>query len=98
MIIVAEVRTRVMRGQVRTGALRFRGGRVMTSGSTGSTPRDWAGGPSIMMSVQKFVSEETEGKERGDVLIHKICIAFKGFLNPRHVQKKTKLSAAALVL
>jgi hypothetical protein len=47
----AEVRTRVMRGQVRTGALRFRGGRVMTSRSTGSTPRDWAGGPSIMMSI-----------------------------------------------
>ena len=31
------------------------------SGSTGSTPNDWAGGPSIM------------------ILIHKICIAFKGF-------------------
>lgn len=36
----AEVKTRVMRGQVRTGALRLRGGRVITSGSTGSTPRD----------------------------------------------------------
>jgi hypothetical protein len=51
IIMEAEVRTRVMRGQVRTGALRFRGGRVITSGSTGSTPRDCAGGPSMMMSV-----------------------------------------------
>jgi hypothetical protein len=63
MIIEAEVKTRVMRGHVRTGALRFRGGRVMTSGSTGSTPRDWAGGPSIIMSVKICCQQRTEAEK-----------------------------------
>ena len=40
-----------MRGLVRIWALRERGGRVITAGSTGSTPRDCAGGPSIKMSM-----------------------------------------------
>ena len=50
MIMVAEVRTRWMRGRVSTRAFFERGGRDITAGSTGSTPRDWAGGPSIRMS------------------------------------------------
>lgn len=54
--MVAEVRTRRRRARVRTGALRGRGGRDITSGSTGSTPRDWAGGPSIIMSVVKSLA------------------------------------------
>jgi hypothetical protein len=33
-----------------------RGGRVMTLGSTGSTPNDCAGGPSMRMSVGGGVS------------------------------------------
>lgn len=53
MMMAADVMTRVINGQVRTGALRFRGGRIMTSGSTGSTPRDCAGGPSMMISVAR---------------------------------------------
>lgn len=40
MIRVAEVRTRRMRGLVRTLADLDRGGRFMMRGSTGSTPRD----------------------------------------------------------
>ena len=40
-----------MRGRVRTRAFFARGGRDMTEGSTGSTPRDCAGGPSIRISI-----------------------------------------------
>ena len=36
---------------MRTGSDRFRGILVITSGSTGSTPRDWAGGPSMIISI-----------------------------------------------
>lgn len=50
MMMKAEVRTRWIKGRVRTRAFLARGGQVMTAGSTGSTPRDWAGGPSISMS------------------------------------------------
>lgn len=50
MMMEAEVRTRWMRARVRTRAVRERGGRDMMAGSTGSTPRDWAGGPSMRMS------------------------------------------------
>ena len=50
MMMEAEVRTRVRSGRVRTRADLERGGRVITAGSTGSTPRDWAGGPSMRMS------------------------------------------------
>jgi hypothetical protein len=50
MIMVAEVRTRWRRVRVRTRAFLGRGGRDMMEGSTGSTPRDWAGGPSMRMS------------------------------------------------
>ena len=32
------------------------------------------------------------------LLIHKICIALSGFLNPKNVLKSTKLNAATLVL
>ena len=42
--------TRLRRGGVMARAVLERGGRVMTAGSTGSTPRDWAGGPSMRMS------------------------------------------------
>lgn len=49
--MVAEVSTRRMSGRVRTRAVRERGGRVMTAGSTGSTPRDCAGGPSMRISA-----------------------------------------------
>jgi len=50
MMMVADWRTRWMSGRVRTRAWRGRGGSAMTAGSTGSTPRDCAGGPSIRMS------------------------------------------------
>lgn len=65
--MVAEVRTRWIRARVRTRAFFGRGGRDMTAGSTGSTPRDWAGGPSIRISVDCFsvFGEEREGKGRG---------------------------------
>lgn len=48
--IDADVRTRLIRAFVNTGAFRLRGGRLITSGSTGSTPRDCAGGPSMIIS------------------------------------------------
>ncbi len=51
MMIEADVRTRCMTRRVRTRAFLERGGRDIMEGSTGSTPRDWAGGPSIRMSV-----------------------------------------------
>lgn len=51
----------------------------MTAGSTGSTPNDCAGGPSIR------------------ILIHKICIAFKGFGRPKVVDKATNDRAATEV-
>ena len=35
-------------------ASRWRGGRDMTAGSTGSTPSDWAGGPSMRMFIQRI--------------------------------------------
>lgn len=50
MITEAWVITRLRRAGVMARAWRERGGRDMTAGSTGSTPRDWAGGPSIRMS------------------------------------------------
>jgi len=59
-----------MRGRVRTRALRARGGRVITAGSTGSTPRDWAGGPSMRMSMKSMldVLEEYDMANRNDQL------------------------------
>lgn len=51
MMIDADVRTRWIRRRVRTRAVLERGGRDIMEGSTGSTPRDWAGGPSMRMSV-----------------------------------------------
>jgi hypothetical protein len=50
MMMVAEVSTRWINGRVRTRADLVRGGRFIIDGSTGSTPRDWAGGPSIRIS------------------------------------------------
>ena len=35
-------------------ASRFRGGLLMTAGSTGSTPRDCAGGPSIRILIHNI--------------------------------------------
>ena len=51
MIKEAEVRTRRISGFVRTRAFLERGGSVIMRGSTGSTPRDCAGGPSINIST-----------------------------------------------
>ena len=59
--MVAEVRTRWIKGRVRTRAFLERGGRVMTAGSTGSTPRDWAGGPSIRMSATGIKNQPVVG-------------------------------------
>ena len=57
MMILAEVRTRWMRARVRTRAFLDLGGRFIMEGSTGSTPRDWAGGPSMRMSGGVFLVE-----------------------------------------
>jgi len=65
---------------VNIGASRCRGGRSMTAGSTGSTPSDCAGGPSIK------------------ILIHRICIAFRGFGNPSVVEMAMNDNAATDVL
>ena len=62
MIMLAEVRTRWIRARVRTRAPRGRGGRDMTAGSTGSTPRDCAGGPSIRIS-RKCISGGQTGTD-----------------------------------
>ena len=43
-----------MTSGVRMRASRWRGGRDITAGSTGSTPRDWAGGPSMRMLIQRI--------------------------------------------
>ena len=64
IIMVAEVRTRWIRGRVRTRAFFDRGGRVITAGSTGSTPSDWAGGPSIRISESGLVSGDGGGRRR----------------------------------
>jgi len=58
-----------MRGLVRIWALRERGGRVMTAGSTGSTPRDCAGGPSIKMSrgANRSGNEDSETQKHGEL-------------------------------
>lgn len=53
MMMAAEVSTRWINGLVSTRADRERGGRFIMDGSTGSTPRDWAGGPSIRISVDE---------------------------------------------
>src|SRR5271156_3583904 len=102
MIKEAEVRTRRIRGLVRTRAFLERGGRVIIRGSTGSTPRDCAGGPSIRMSdrflATCFHDQWFRKRGRRDLLIHSICIAFSGFLNPRTVLKRTNDNAATLVL
>ncbi len=51
MMMEAEVRTRWMSRRVSTRAVLERGGRDIIEGSTGSTPRDWAGGPSMRISI-----------------------------------------------
>mmetsp|Transcript_11108 Transcript_11108/g.34197 ORF Transcript_11108/g.34197 Transcript_11108/m.34197 type:complete len:207 (-) Transcript_11108:945-1565(-) len=48
----AELRTRRAILSVMTGSDRFRGGWPLTDSSQGSTPKDWAGGPSMMMLIQ----------------------------------------------
>lgn len=40
--------------EVSIGASRCLGGRDMTAGSTGSTPNDWAGGPSIRILIHRI--------------------------------------------
>ena len=97
IIINAEVRTRWISGFVSTRALLGRGGRPMIEGSTGSTPRDCAGGPSMRISSQ-ILAKEHRRSYRAVILIHRICIAFSGFLNPNMVLSKTRLRAATLVL
>jgi hypothetical protein len=44
-MIEAEKSTRYNKRRVMMGASFFRGGRRITAGSTGSTPRLWLGGP-----------------------------------------------------
>lgn len=53
MIITADWSTRRMSRGVRTRASRGRGGWERRAGSTGSTPRDCAGGPSIIISAMR---------------------------------------------
>lgn len=60
MMMLAEVRTRRRSGLVSTLADLGRGGRFMMRGSTGSTPRDCAGGPSMRMSVIVIKLEEQD--------------------------------------
>jgi len=50
MMIIADVETRDISRRVITGASLDRGGLFITAGSTGSTPKDWAGGPSMRIS------------------------------------------------
>lgn len=50
--MTADWSTRRIRRGVRTRASRGRGGCDRSAGSTGSTPSDCAGGPSIIISVQ----------------------------------------------
>jgi hypothetical protein len=50
MMMLADWSTRLRSVGVRTRAVLERGGRLIIVGSTGSTPRDWAGGPSMRMS------------------------------------------------
>jgi hypothetical protein len=55
MITDAWMITRLRRVDVMVRAVLERGGRDMTAGSTGSTPRDWAGGPSMRISGLQLV-------------------------------------------
>ena len=98
MMIVAEVRTRRMRGRVRTRAFLERGGRDITEGSTGSTPRDWAGGPSIRISGSRRQWTTMRKESMDSLLIQRICMALRGFLKRRMVLSRTRESAATLVL
>lgn len=53
-IIDAENSTRYNNLFVIIGASFFRGGRRITAGSTGSTPRLWLGGPSMRILMNKI--------------------------------------------
>ena len=64
MIMVADVRTRCMRARVRTRALFARGGRAIIEESTGSTPNDCAGGPSIRISIEGRLVLRSNGLTR----------------------------------
>ena len=79
IIIEEEIKTLTIKSNVIIGSLTFRGGFDIMSESTGSTPRLWAGGPSMIM------------------LIHKICIAFKGFGICNKVDMAINNSAAILL-
>ena len=63
----AWVRTRLINLEVRIRSSRCRGGRDMTAGSTGSTPRDWAGGPSMRILIQR-ICIAFKGLERPNVV------------------------------
>lgn len=54
MIMLADSRTFTISARVIMGCLTFRGLCFSTSWSTGSTPNDWAGGPSIMMLIHSI--------------------------------------------
>ena len=49
-----DVSTRYKRGRVIMSSVFFLGGRLIIELSTASTPKDWAGGPSIMMLIQRI--------------------------------------------
>ena len=50
----ADERQRASSRGLMMGSLARRGGRRMTVGSTGSTPSDCAGGPSMMMLIHRI--------------------------------------------
>ena len=73
----------------------------MMSLSTGSTPSDWAGGPSIRIlnKLETFCNCNTKKvKYRFSYLIQRICIALSGFGKPASVVMAISDRAAMLVL
>lgn len=80
MIMLAERRTLTINARVIMGCLTFLGRCLSTSWSTGSTPSDCAGGPSMI------------------ILIHRICMAFRGFAIPMSVARAIRERAAMDVL
>lgn len=52
---------------MRTRAFLDLGGRLIIEGSTGSTPRDCAGGPSIRMSNCKLSARAVKTTENGGI-------------------------------
>ena len=57
----------------------------MTARSTGSTPRDWLGGPATKSQFQGLSSEGDLYIPSMRMLMNRICMAFNGLLKPRSV-------------